>query len=63
MAIVLESLRTSPFLAERLESGTLGLHDVYFDIGSGTLFAYKGHDEGFNAVGEDDAGRRKAAGA
>ena len=38
-------------------------HGAEFDIGSATLFAYKGRNQRFKPLGEDDAERREAANA
>ena len=46
----IENLFTYPFIAERHAAGTLSLHGLWFDIGSGTLEAYSPENGKFLAV-------------
>lgn len=45
----LENLRSFPFVAKRVDEGSLALHGWYFDIGAGELKAYQ-PDEGVFAA-------------
>ena len=46
----LRNLMTFPFVAERVEAGTLSLHGLWTDIASGELLGYVPASEGFEPV-------------
>ena len=51
----LENLKSFPFVAEAVERGALGLHGLYFDIGSGALHALNQEIDDFVKLGEMDS--------
>ncbi|MGR3540027.1 MAG: carbonic anhydrase [Hasllibacter sp.] len=46
----LANLRTYPFVAERLDAGTLTLHGLWTDVGDGTLLSYDGATDAWTPV-------------
>jgi carbonic anhydrase len=55
--IQLENLRTFPFVARRLEAGTLKMSGWVFKIATGDVFAYDPIAEQFLQIGSDEAPR------
>ncbi len=49
--VSMENLMTFPFVAERVNAGTLALHGWYFDIAEGTLLAYDPATKTFAPIG------------
>jgi carbonic anhydrase len=57
----LESLRTYPSVAKRLEEGTLRLHAWFFKIATAELFAYDPDKKQFEPLAPDNGNTAKAA--
>ncbi len=51
----LENLMTYPWIAERVDTGSLHLHGWYFDIEHGELLSYNPVRNGFAPIGADSA--------
>ncbi|MDZ4201161.1 MAG: carbonic anhydrase [Gallionella sp.] len=48
--ISLENLMTYPWIAQRMEAGSLHLHGWYFDIAQGELLGYSPHNTAFETL-------------
>ncbi|BCB95462.1 carbonic anhydrase [Dissulfurispira thermophila] len=46
----LQNIQTYPFVAQALEQGSLHLHGWYYDIGSGSMFAYNPEKDIFEEI-------------
>ncbi len=52
LVLGLENLMTFPWIAERVNSGELGLHAWYFHISSGDLYGYDAEQQEFLPIGK-----------
>lgn len=51
----LEHLKTYPFVQQKLEAGTLGLHGWWFDLQGADVYAYEKDQKSFVLIDEEEA--------